>query len=637
MKKLRIFLAATAVAAATFAFSACGPMTDICLHELTTVDAVAATCEVEGTKAYEVCTLCNLKFINDEEVTADDLVVPALGHDMQAGDDAANYFDAEKHFAKSVSCTREGCARTETYDAIKIGSTELFKTLAEDIARGSNIGCDTIEFTADIDMTGEAFVSLEKSFNGSSINFKGNGHKIVGLCAPLYKALPSDNATFSDLTLEGSSFDTSLTDTSNQGYGAFVGYLNNNVDVGSTVSFENCKVKDCSIKAYKYAAGFVGFASSPNGTVKFDNCELIDSSVVTVDSSCGGFIGHTYSQVEIKDCKVLGTSSIGCEEDRGGDTAKAGQFIGTVSDGVVTIDNANVDSTVTLSNVNAEEAQTNGLVGRITSIGRVVTGEDVWTTHTALKNMLASGTADVTLQYDYHLVETSAEIKVAHAVVFFGSSQCTNWSLNGNGHTIYGLTRPLISVETGATISISDLTIANADIASTAAQSHGLGVGAFIGYMDAQANLTMNNCKLLNSKVEGLEGGARAGGLVGYVSCGVDVASAVTIKDCEVKDSTIISADGASGIINCTYAETTNIIDCKVLGNTTITSTEERNGEGKAHTAVFVGTVQATSTTTITGAMVDSTVVVNRAGTAEPVHNLVGRKLGTLIIDETNI
>lgn len=636
MKKLRILLAATAVVAATFAFAACGPMTDICLHELTTVDAVAATCEAEGTKAYEVCTLCNQKFINDEEVTADDLVVPALGHDMQSGDDAANYFDANKHFAKSVSCTREGCTCTGTYDAIQIGSTELFKTLAADLALGTNVGCDTIEFTADIDMTGEAFVSLEKSFNGKSIYFKGNGHKIVGLCAPLYKTLPSDNATFSDLTLEGSSFDTSLTDTSNQGYGAFVGTINNNP--GGTVTFENCKLKDCSIKAYKYAAGFVGFAASPNGTVKIDNCELINSSVVTVDSSCGGFIGHTYSQVEIKDCKILGTSSIGCEENRGGDLAKAGQFIGTVSDGVVTIDNAKIDSTVTLSNDNAEDAQANGMVGRIMGISQVVTGEDVWTTHTVLKNMLASGTADVKLEYNYRLVETSADIKAAHAVVWFANSQCTNWRLDGNGHTIYGLTRPLISVEAGATISISNLTIANADIASTKAQANELGVGAFVGYMDALASLTMKNCKLLDSKVEGLEGGARAGGLVGYVSCGSEgIASAVTIENCEVKDSTIISADGASAIINCAYAETTNIINCKVLGNTTITSTEERNGEGRAHTAVFVGSVQNTSTTTITGAVVDSTVVVNRTGTAEPVHNLVGRNMGVLIIEGTTI
>lgn len=636
MKKLRILLAATSVVAATLAFSACGPMSDICLHEiLVDVAGVTATCETAGTKAYKLCADCNAKFISGEEVTDDDLIVPALGHDMQAGDDAANYFDANKHFAKSVSCTRERCTCTESYDAIQIGSTELFKTLAADLALGTNVGCDTIEFIADIDMTGEAFVSFEKSFNGKSIHFKGNGHKIVGLSAPLYKTLPSDNATFSDLTLEGSSFDTSLTDTTNQGYGAFVGTINNNP--GGTVTFENCKLKDCSIKAFKYAAGFVGFASSPNGTVKFDNCELNNSSVVTVDSSCGGFIGHTYSQVEIKDCKILGTSSIGCEEDRDGDLAKAGQFIGTVSDGVVTIDNAKIDSTVTLSNVNAEEAQANGLVGRIMGISQVVIGEDVWTTHTVLKNMLASGSADVKLEYNYRLVETSADIKAAHAVVWFANSQCTNWRLDGNGHTIYGLTRPLISVEAGSTISISNLTIANADIASTNAKANGLGVGAFVGYMDAQASLTMKNCKLLNSKVEGLEEGARAGGLVGYVSCGVDVASAVTIENCEVKDSTIISADGASAIINCTLAETTNIINCKVLGNTTITSTEERNGEGKAHTAVFVGSVQLSSTTTITGATVASTVTVTRAGTAEPVHSLVGRNYGVVIIDGVNI
>lgn len=340
MKKLKIFLAATATLAATLAFTACGPMTDICLHTTTTdVAAVAATCETAGTKAYTLCTKCYAKLCDGEKVEADDLVIDALGHDLQAGEDAANYFDAKKHFAKKVACTR--CDTEEEYDAIQIGTKELFETFVEDVNAlvGHNrIGCDTVEFTADIDMTGETFVSLGHLF-GDSVTFKGNGHKIIGLSAPIYKEFPNADATFTDLTLDAVSFDTT-SDESNDGYGAFVGSLNNN----------------------------------GGGTVKFENCELNNTTVTTKDSSCGGFLGHAYSQVDIKDCKVLGTSTIGCEEDRKGGAAKAGQFVGTINAGVVSIENAEVAETVTLSNDKAKEPLADGLVGRLVATGKLMLG-----------------------------------------------------------------------------------------------------------------------------------------------------------------------------------------------------------------------------------------------------------------------
>lgn len=603
MKKLKILLVATATLAATLAFTACGPMTDICLHTTTTdVATVAATCETAGTKAYTLCTECYAKLSDGEEVEDEDLVLAALGHNLQAGEDSANYFDANNHFAKSVACANEGCTYTEEYDAIQIGTKELFKTFVEDVNAlvGHNrIGCDTVEFTADIDMTGETFESLNHLF-GDSITFVGNGHKITGLSAPLYRSLPAVNATFSDLTLDEVSFDTSETDLTNGGYGAFVGMLDNNG--GATVTFENCKVTNSSIKAYKYAGGFVGFAAAANGIVEFENCELNNTNVTAVDSSCGGLLGHTYAQVEIKDCKVLGTSAIGCEEDREGGDAKAGYFVGTINGGVVTIENAEVAETATLGNMNAKEPFAGGLVGRNYSklmfgehqyfADGVYINEGVYEIHNAEgmfwfaqevndnHNLFIGKTVRLIEDIDLKNEEWTP---IGQTANLFGIGQFYG-TFDGNGKTIKNLKISERHPEadtpvdpaaehyaTGLfgwtyTATIKNITIDGANIEG----SHF--VGTIAGYNEAG---TISGCIVKNIVI-------KAGHYNGDISCGDKIGGIVgynygTIDSCHVINANITAGRDAGWIAGA-HAQGCVLKDCTVTGTKNATKLEDCTG-----------------------------------------------------------
>lgn len=489
-----------------------------------------------------------------------------------------------------------------------------------------------ISLENDIDMTGwEPMILTYRSFV-----LNGNGYKFKNQTQPLARFIGVGTYAINDVNVDGANIVREGTNGEDGYASAFITEIQASSGIDLTIS--DCDISNSSITGYKYAGAIIAFASGANdtnvATIKLSGCDLTNVQVSTTDSSVGALIGHTYATTTIENCSVGGErSSVSCAEARNGNYAKAGAFVGTAN-GKVTISGTHT-STATLSNNNAKEPQANGLVGRTCGYGQVEMGDDIWTTQVVFKNMLASGTTDVTLTHNYYLGETNDTIERAHSLVRFSGGQCTDWKLNGGNHTVYGLTRPLISAEGAAKISISNLTIANANIKSTAAQCNGMGHAAFVGYMDAGANLTLVGCKLLNSTVEGTQEDARTGGLVGYVSSGT-----VEITDCVVESSTIKSADGASAIINTTYAETT-ISGCKVLGRTTITSTEVRNSS--ANTAVFVGSVQSGSTTTITDATVASTVVVTRVGTASPLHELVARKCsneagetGVVKIDGTN-
>ena len=69
-------------------------------HDLTEVEAVAATCTEDGNRAYWVCSGCDLIFADGEgktETTAEDVAESKLGHDLS------------KHVeAEAATCTKPG-------------------------------------------------------------------------------------------------------------------------------------------------------------------------------------------------------------------------------------------------------------------------------------------------------------------------------------------------------------------------------------------------------------------------------------------------------------------------------------------------------------------------------------------------
>ena len=263
---------------------------------------------------------------------------------------------------------------TATNVTVTRGATNVFAvSTAAELAAALGTA-KTIVLTKDIDMA--AWATIANMHGGLTI--EGNGHSLKNLPEPLFKEVDSNNYTFKNVTVDNANFDTSATDTGNSGYGTFICEVNNNA--GGAVKFENCTVKNSSIKAHKYAGAFVGFTAGGSGTttptMEFTDCTVSNTTVETEDSSCGGFIGHNWTTTTLTNCKVLGNTSVSCTEDRSIDSpnndAKAGWFVGTVNGGTTTLTNCTNSSTGALNNVNAKDPLANGFVGRRAATGTLI-------------------------------------------------------------------------------------------------------------------------------------------------------------------------------------------------------------------------------------------------------------------------
>lgn len=221
-----------------------------------------------------------------------------------------------------------------------------------------------IVLSKNIDMTGWT------SVNGTYTNFtlEGNGYSLKNLTTPLYQHLGVGTYEVRNLNFDNANINRPAIDGSVNGFaGVLVSEMTNNG--GTTLTIDNCNVNNSKIYGWKYAGGFIGFTNNGQGgkvaDITISNSNVNNTEISTEDSSCGGFVGHTSSQtLNIKDCKIKGTSSVECTEDRNGEAAKAGYLVGTVNGGTTTITSCEVIPTVTLTNNNAGSTVENGWVGR---------------------------------------------------------------------------------------------------------------------------------------------------------------------------------------------------------------------------------------------------------------------------------
>lgn len=499
----------------------------------------------------------------------------------------------------------QGNADTSVVDTFKYVYTasDLAAALTDPV---QNADLGTIVLAQDIDMT----TWVPKNLTYRSFVLKGNGHALKNQSQPLATAMGIGTYVIENVKFQNADISRTATTAVERIEGwaaALVAEIHG--EGGINLTIDNCDVIDSTIEGYEYAGGLIGFASYGAGSIVISNCDVINSDISTTDSSAGGLIGHTCPVTTLTNCTIDADSSVSCAEDRAGKGAKAGGLVGTVNKSTTTL--TNCTSAATLGNVNAKATLADGCVGRVEAATLIVGGVH-YVTCAAFADLLEQGTtaAGITLEHDYYLVDSSN----VQALVFTNANYFT---VDGNGHTIYGLTRPLINSVGDITISIKNLTISGAHIESTMEQSNDLGTAAFVGYVDLQNNsITLEGCKLVDSHVEGTQPGARTAAFIGHISGG-----SVTVKDCVVEDCTIKSVDGAAGIICNTYA-TTSIDGCKVLGNTSITSTEVRSLD--ANSGILVGTVQPNSVTTIDNITVAITVTFTHGGT-NPHHRYVGR------------
>ena len=151
--------------------------------------------------------------------------------------------------------------------------------------------------------------------------------------------------------------------------------------------------------------------------------------------------------------------------------------------------------------------------------------------------------------------------------------------INGNGHTIKGLNAPLIGKAFfgNTSVEINDLTLTNCNIVGTTDY-----VGAFAAYADNCASVTLSNCHLKDSVINGAAS-KYTGGLLGYCS------SPVTAENCSVVGCTITGAESVGAVAamfsSNVIGTTTTVSNVTVKDNTLVS-----NKSGSYRVGAIVGT-----------------------------------------------
>ena len=193
-------------------------------------------------------------------------------------------------------------------------------------------------------------------------------------------------------------------------------------------------------------------------------------------------------------------------------------------------------------------------------------------------------------------------------------------TVNGNDKTITGLNDMLFAGTWAGNsgLIINDLTIANSNIVNDKDDAiRTVGVGAFIGYPQASETITLNNCHLKDSHVEG---GHWTGGLIGIAGgySGTDgpVFMNLTITGCSVTGSTITGKGSAGGVIaHGTNDPWTNLsIESTTVSGNSVISTGSDNNKAGAIMGTIGAAGQPTTVNGVThtgGATVSATVSGN--------------------------
>lgn len=213
-------------------------------------------------------------------------------------------------------------------------------------------------------------------------------------------------------------------------------------------------------------------------------------------------------------------------------------------------------------------------------------------------------------------------------------------TLNGNGKTITGLSAPLFAggFAGKSGIVIKDLTIADADINDT---TNDQGIGAFINCVDSMTRIELDNCHLKNSKIVSTDG-ARVGGLIGWTS-GYNkpndgpVDTKVTLTNCSVEKVTIEAKGSVGGLIG--HAGANPATYHTITGCTVKDSTLKCTETGKSwRVGDLVGTANVGQVTVDAATSASQNILMQEnAGTQKPEDSIFGRKEvgtdGLVIID----
>lgn len=521
-----------------------------------------------------------------------------------------------------------------------------------------------VKLNADIDLDGINWTPIGTNSVGDHMafmgTFDGGNHTISNLyvnadggCLGFFARVGSYEEgitpTVKNITFNNVDVSTNVTDHWTTGHGDCVGGVIAEA-AGNTVVSNVTVTGDVYVDGCGYVGGIVG-----HGYPDLTNCHVTanDGSYVHAGYWCaGGIVGHAgEGGTPITKCSVSG---LDIWSAYGAAAAVAGLYLegNTMTD--VTASNveitSNSDYCMGYIAGNGEESTMTGVT--MTNVTASANGKDITvtdavatvgtTTYFNLQealNAAAAGSGEVTVEIlrdvdltnvDWNPVTVSAP---GYPLV----------TVNGNNKTITGLNDMLFAGTWAGNsgLIINDLTIKDSTIENDVDDAQGtVGVGAFIGYPQASATITLNNCHLVDSTVSG---GHWTGGLIGmaggYNGNDGPVFMNLTITGCSVTGSTITGKGSVGGVIgHGSCAAWTNVVieNTTVSGNT-ITST----GSSTDKAGSVMGTIGAAGQPTTAdgetktgGASVSATVsdntVTSGGTTIKTIYGRQGTETGTL-------
>ncbi len=542
------------------------------------------------------------------------------------------YMDTAVELAVAVYAVQGNTELTdfETANEIIINTPSDLAYFSQLVNGGNTFKDKTVKLGADLDMTGIAYTPAGNvvSYPGITFagTFDGQGHTISNLVTSAYGANGFASAgLFGSVT--GKVMNVNLdkaTITSSHYAGGIIGYSSNETVGGVVIS--NCKVTNSTI------------TSAP---------ELLANGSYDNGDKVGGIAGYIANNDTIDGCTVENVTLQGYR-DIGG---IVGFAHGVVKNNTVKDITLNVDKTHNYKNYTEDkEFDCNPVIGESSKTtvnenntvdGKIYESEvvKVYTAAEFADYLNTAGVANagntvIELEADINLTDAWTPVNVD------GYNGADIVTINGNNHTISGLTAPLFAggFAGGSGIIIKDLTIQN----STMTSSNKVGAGAFVEYADSMDVVTLKNCKLINSSLNSTDPECRTGALVGYATgyAGTDgpVFANITIEDCVVKNCQISGGGSVGGIIGHAGANAntaTVIKNCSVT-NTTLTSSKV----GDYRVGVVIGTANG-GNVTLSGITNTGNTVTQANATTAKVNDLVGRfalnGTGTVTLDGTTI
>lgn len=425
--------------------------------------------------------------------------------------------------------------------------------------------------------------------------------------------------------------DSVLTTTSHLVFGVSRGEIvidNSNVNVGTSRQIEN------------QSTMIIKNGSVVNGAVATSSNAKNPGTIIVEDA--------TYAVTGEFSGSDLGIGTIILNKD-------ANFTAGSITKANITIDAAGLTAgqidmiTADLSKFAGEISVINNTLGAKIENGKIVLvvkpvakiGETTYTSLQAALDAAAAGTGNVTVDIISDIDLTGVDW---NPVVVSGPGY-PMLTVNGNKHVITGLNDMLFaSTWAGKSgLVINELTIKDSNIEHDVDDTKGnIGVGAFIGYPQASAVITLNDCHLVDSTVNG---GHWTGGLIGmaggYNGNDGPVFMNLTITNCSVTGSTVTGKGSAGGVIgHGSCAAWTNVVieNTTVSGNT-ITST----GSSTNKAGAVMGTIGAagqettangetkTGGASVSAIVSDNTVTSN--GTAiTTIYGRQGTETGKLVV-----